>query len=92
MGAPEQVTNLTAATSQYPGEVLLSWKSVHGAKSYAIEKSLGGTTDWKACGTSTRSRTAIDGLASMTNVWFRITAIGSAGESPVSAIVKALVA
>lgn len=90
-GLPSQPQGVKVATSPYPGQALINWKPVGGARSYSIEKSDDGLTGWVVCGTSTRSKATVDGLRSMTNVWFCVTAIGIVGQSPASISVQALI-
>lgn len=87
-GIPEQVT---AASSGYPGEVLVKWKRVGNAKSYIVEKSADGINGWENCGTCSKTNMAIDGFTTLTYMWFRVIAVGAAGNSPVSEAAKALV-
>ena len=82
---------LKAIMSPYPGQAVLKWKAVEGKKSYFVEKSLDGSTNWIQCGTCTVPTIEIDGLPSTTYLWFRVFAIGSLGTSPASDAVKALI-
>lgn len=87
-----QVHQLVTITSAYSGSISLKWKSTKVVKSYMIEKSDDGNTGWVTCGNSTKASIEIGGLTTMTYVWFRVTAINAAGQSPASAAVRALVA
>ena len=64
------------------GTVDLSWDRVRGASSYIIQKSPNPITDssWTQAGVSTKSSTTLTGMTSGTKYWFRVAAIGSAGQ------------
>jgi chitodextrinase len=68
------------------GEIDLNWQPVRGAASYAIVRSTTGNVanagDWAAAGTSTKSKASVSGLTSGTRYWFRVAAVGSAGQGP----------
>jgi hypothetical protein len=67
------------------GEVDLQWNPIRrGLKSYIIEKTTdaGAATGWTHAGISTKSKTSISGLTSGTRYWFRVAAVGTAGQGP----------
>jgi len=78
--------NLYAEVGGGDGEVDLNWKPVLGAKSYLIQM----TTDpnvpdsWAFKKNATDSFTAITGLTSGTKYWFRVAAVGAAGQGDFS--------
>lgn len=86
------LSNLRATMSQRNGEVSLNWKPLTGAKSYVVEKSADGNNGWVVCNYCTTSYTSIADLPSLAYTWFRVSAIGSAGQSPWSDVVRSLVA
>lgn len=79
-------TDLYAEVGGGDGEVDLNWKPVLGAKSYLIQM----TTDpnvpdsWAFKKNATDSFTAITGLTSGSKYWFRVAAVGAAGQGDFS--------
>jgi hypothetical protein len=75
---------LAASAGDRDGEIDLIWDKVDNARSYVIERSADPPTpnSWSHAGVSTKSRASIDGLASGTKYWFRVTAVGPNGQSP----------
>ncbi len=67
----------------HEGELDLSWDAVSGARSYLIQKRTDPNTpsSWTHAGTSTKSSITISGLTSGTRYWFRVSAVGAAGQS-----------
>ena len=82
---------LKAIISAYPGRVSLRWKAIAAARTYFVEQSIDGSTNWIQCGTCTTANIEIPGLPSTTYLWFRVSAIGVSGTSPASDAVKALI-
>lgn len=74
---------LTPTIGDHDGEVDLSWDTVPKAKSYIIEMSVDPPTQttWQHAGVSTKSRFTVTGLTSGTRYWFRVAAVGAAGQS-----------
>lgn len=75
------------------GTMDLFWGRVHGAKSYLIECALAGseTLDWKMVATSTNTKVSVSGLTSGQKYLFRVSAVGTAGQSPWSAPIAKIV-
>lgn len=70
-----------AIPSQHPGAIQLSWKKVRGAKSYLIERALDSNQlEWAAATMSTKAKALVNTMASGSRYWFRVAAIGSAGQ------------
>lgn len=68
--------------SEHSGSADLRWGSVYGAKSYVIERAADAPTPvWTLIGASTKARTSLNSMISGTKYWFRVAAIGSAGQS-----------
>lgn len=80
---PPQPQALAATAGDRDGEIDLSWESVSGAKSYAVEQSGDPVTpnSWQHAGVSTRSLHTAAGLTSGTRYWFRVAAINKVGQS-----------
>lgn len=74
---------LNATAGDHDGEIDLTWDTVPKAKSYVIEKSADPptATSWQHAGVSTKSSTTIDGLTPGSRYWFRVAAVGTAGQS-----------
>lgn len=81
--APTLPPALTPTAGDHDGEVDLSWDKVSGAKSYVIERSVDPptATSWQHAGVSTKSSFTVTGLTSGTRYWFRVAAVGTAGQS-----------
>ena len=80
---PDTPTGLEVTIGDHDGELDLSWNPVSGAKSYVIQQSADPPTgtSWTHDSTSTKSSTTVDGLLSGTRYWFRVAAVGAAGQS-----------
>jgi len=80
---PAAPAALAATAGDHEGEIDLSWDPVVGARSYIIEKSGDPptSTGWSHSAVSTKSRATISGLTSGTKYWFRVAAVGTAGQS-----------
>lgn len=78
---PEQVLNLKVEEGDSAGTMKLSWKNVKGAKSYNIEitTDVNSPTSWAFKVSSTKSKIVINTLTSGMKYWFRVYAVGSAG-------------
>jgi hypothetical protein len=86
VGPLPAVSNLSAAGGDMDGEVDLNWQPLKGAKSYTVVKSttgnVGNAADWTPAATGTKSKATVGSLTSGTRYWFRVAAIGSAGQGP----------
>lgn len=80
---PDLPPSLSATAGDHDGEIDLSWEPVPKAKSYVIEKSADPptATSWQHAGVATKSSTTIEGLTPGTRYWFRVAAVGTAGQS-----------
>lgn len=84
VGIPTQVLNLSATIGDFEGNVDLAYDKVAGARSYEIQIT---TTPLDAgsyhhAATSLKSSATVSGLTSGVKYWFRVAAIGSAGQGP----------
>ncbi len=83
---------VAANTGDAPNEVDLSWPRLTGAKSFVIQYATDPNAadgDWKFGTTSTKSSCTVGSLVPGTRNWFRVAAVGSAGQSPWSSPVTA---
>lgn len=73
----------SATRGDREGDIDCSWDTVAGARSYVIEISPDPptSTSWKHAGVSTKSRSTISNLTPGTRYWFRVAAVGTAGQS-----------
>ena len=81
-GEPDRVT---VAVGSYTGTVQLSYRS-KDARSYLIfitetDPSLA-AAQWTVAGSTTQREFTVEGLASGKAYWFKVSALGTAGESP----------
>ncbi len=79
---PEQVLNLKAEEGDSSGTMKLSWKKVKGAKSYNVEITTDVNTpaSWAFKISSTKAKITVNTLTSGTKYWFRVYAVGAAGD------------
>lgn len=73
---------LSVRASELPGHADLRWKRIYGAKAYNIERAEDtpeGT--WKPMGTVTKCSASVNTMVSGKKYWFRIAAVGAAGQS-----------
>jgi len=82
-GKPTRPSSLAAIDGVHEGEVHLSWDTVAAARSYVIEKSPDPptATSWTHAGVSIKSRYTINSLTYGSRFWFRVAAVGTAGQS-----------
>lgn len=74
---------VAATAGEHEGEIVLSWKPVSNAYSYIIESSLDPATasSWTHVGIATSATKTIGSLTTGKRYWFRVRAVGPAGES-----------
>ena len=84
IGSLPQPTALAATEGDNEGEIDLSWDKVFGARSYVVEYTPEPITPtgWKSGGVSTKSSKSISSLQSGVKYWFRVAAVGAAGQGP----------
>lgn len=74
--------DLQVTPSEFSGSADVKWKSVYGAKSYIVERAMDNVDlDWKMIGTSTKKETSLNSMMSGKKYWFRVSAVGAAGQS-----------
>ncbi len=81
---PVSIPDALKATSKFECAIDLKWQPVRHAKSYAVEMAtkLDNTTaDWSLCDIPTRSNFTLKDLKSGQRYWFRVAAVGAAGQS-----------
>jgi len=76
--------NLIVTAGDNDGELDPDWDSVRGATSYVVQKSADpfSSTTWQNAGVVTKSKMTVTGLTSGDKYWFRVAAVGSAGQGP----------
>ncbi|MBL7984304.1 MAG: fibronectin type III domain-containing protein [Flavobacteriales bacterium] len=86
LDAPSKFEGRTAAIE---GRVDLRWKGVHGGRMYFVYMSKDNGATWNQVGMASQGRFTVIGLVSGTFYSFRVSAVGSVGEGPVSETVVA---
>lgn len=82
IGALPAPTDLQVFASEHAGSADVSWKNVRGAKAYTIERAADAPhLDWGVIGNSTKRQASLNSMVSGTKYWFRVSAIGAAGQS-----------
>ena len=77
--------DVQVAPSEHAGTADVAWKPVRGAKAYCIERAAEGQElDWGVIGTSTKKEASLNSMVSGRKYWFRVAAIGAAGQSAYS--------
>ena len=75
-------TDLQVLPSEHSGSADVTWKSVYGAKAYSIERAEDAAVlVYNVIGTSTKKQTSLNSMVSGKKYWFRVAAIGAAGQS-----------
>jgi hypothetical protein len=78
---PPTPHNINGKMGPFDGQVSLSWDRVPGAKAYQIQVSADGINNWSYCGAAIKRQFVVDGLKSGTKTFFRVSAIGTKGQS-----------
>ena len=77
--------DLQVVPSEHSGTADVAWKPVRGAKAYMIERAEDAPAlDWGLIGTSTKKEASLNSMQSGRKYWFRVAAIGAAGQSAYS--------
>ena len=85
IGALPAPEDLQVLPSQHAGTADVAWKPVRGAKAYCIERAADAPAlDWGMIGTSTKKEASLNSMVSGQKYWFRVAAIGAAGQSAYS--------
>jgi len=72
---------LEAQPSQTEGYVNIRWKCVKGASSYVVERAQDASQlNWTQALTTTKSRGVVNTMISGARYWFRVAAVGAAGQ------------
>ncbi len=75
-------TDLQVVPSEHAGSADVSWQSVRGAKAFSIERAPDAPNlNWAVIGTSTKKAASLNSMVSGMRYWFRVAAIGTAGQS-----------
>lgn len=84
VGIPQQPGNLVATIGDMVGTVDLSWDRVRGAASYIIQLCPDPVSEpnWRFVNVSPKSSFTVEGLTSGSKYWFRVAAVGTAGQGP----------
>ncbi len=84
LGRPSAPQNLAAKIGSFDGTVNLTWEKVHGRLVFVVQFKTfdGGEDSWRQVGMPTACKFTVKGLESGKKYWFRVAAIGTAGQSP----------
>lgn len=75
-------TDVQVLPSEHSGSADVSWSPLRGAKAYVIERAPEAPSmAWGVIGTSTKSKASLNSMASGSRYWFRVAAVGAAGQS-----------
>jgi hypothetical protein len=93
IGELDAPKNMLAEEGGKAGEIMCTWKTVKGAKSYNVDQStdISNADAWEHAVTVTKAKCVISNLAPGTRMWFRVAAIGSAGQSGFSDVTTKIV-
>ncbi len=78
--------NLRLNLTDTPGEIWLRWKPVQHAVAYFVQvtQTPGDESSWKPYETCSKAKSHVKGLKPGESYWFRVNALGAAGESAAS--------
>jgi hypothetical protein len=75
-------TDLQVTPSEFAGSADVKWKSTRGAVSFTVERAEDATNlDYAVIGNCTQKQVSLNSMVSGKKYWFRVAAIGSAGQS-----------
>ena len=75
-------TDLQVLPSEHAGSADVSWRSVYGARAYTIERAADAPAlEFGVIGNSTKKQASLNSMVSGQKYWFRVAAIGAAGQS-----------
>ena len=82
VGIPAMPLNLGTAEGDKNDQIKLKWKSVKGAKSYIVRRTTDVTDNakWLQEQVVTKATAISTGLASGTQYWYQVAAVGTAGQ------------
>lgn len=87
--------DLVARFTDFHGVVELNWRSMRSARLFKLFLNADDPADeakWAELGTTTKSSYEVAGLETGKFYWFRVQAVGVAGNSPMSDVAKSLAA
>ncbi len=87
IGALPAPQKLVARFGEHPGQVHLGWAPVRGARMYRVEMSDAVPDQdmvWRVVAEVPHAHYTVTDLPSLRYYWFRVVAVGTAGESPFS--------
>jgi hypothetical protein len=93
VGEVDAPKGLLATEGKKTGEILCTWKTVKGAKSYNVEHNADITNaeTWKFAMSVTKATCTLTDLESGSRIWVRVLALGAAGEGPWSDVATKIV-
>ena len=90
---PVQVSDLSATNGDFSAEVDLHWHSIKNAKGYVVEGSADPimANSWSILMTVTKSKAEVVNQPIGAKRWYRVAAVGAAGQGPYSQPVNIIV-
>jgi hypothetical protein len=84
IGQLEAPAHVKVAPGHTDGAVNIAWKKVRGARAYNVERALDSDRglDWTNVISSSKTRAVVNSMNSGHRYWFRVAAIGAAGQGP----------
>jgi hypothetical protein len=82
IGQLEAPAHVKVTPGPTDGSVHLNWRKVHGARAYNVERALDSDRglEWVTVFSSSKTRAVVNSMHSGHRYWFRVAAIGSAGQ------------
>ncbi len=76
-------SDVAIVQTESAGTVKMNWRQVRGAKSYVVERAADAAElTWFAALATTKLKALVNTMTSGTKYWFRVAAIGAAGQGP----------
>lgn len=74
--------NVSITPSTHPGAVDMKWKRVRGARCYLVSQAADSSAplDWSMGVATTKAKAAVNTMTSGGRYWFRVAAVGAAGQ------------
>jgi hypothetical protein len=93
IGAMDVPINVLAKEGAGAGNVVITWKAVKGAKAYNIEQSddITKPENWLHVATVTKAKCDVHTLVSGARYWYRVYAIGAAGQGTASDVTTRII-
>jgi hypothetical protein len=93
IGAMDVPINVLAKEGVGAGNVVITWKAVKGAKAYNLEQTddITKPENWIHVATVTKAKCEVNGQISGVRYWYRVAAIGAAGQGAASDVTTRII-